>query len=479
MPGKHRNSAPRGCLSHRKGILAAVCCLLTLSHTTTAQLPIARINTTQEVSRDFHECQFTLDDTLSLRADIRLRGETAMSRQKKSFAIKLKDPHGEKCDTSLLGMRKDNYWILDAMAIDVARMRNRVSMDLWNDFSRKPYFSSGDNMARNGTDGKFVELYLDNEYWGLYCLSERIDRKQLRLKKFKEDTMKGTLYKSVSWSSLYSTDPDFYTIDNTQSRWHGWEISYPDVKADEPADWQPLADFIHWLSYSTTRQIADNIDSMIDTPVWQDYFLLMEFICAEDNICKNQYVYYYNVQEEDRKLGVAPWDMDHSWGRDWSGKITSKTHPGFNLSVTTNRVGYQLRKNENKLPYTYAERYAELRTTLFSADSLKNRFHRYFSLFNQTGAAQREVERWSGADDIQLDFAQEQEYINSWIDSRIAFFDQKYNYPNTDAIDHPQPSDTPHRQGIYNIHGQYVGEASSVNTLPSGIYLHNGRKFIK
>lgn len=39
-------------------------------------------------------------------------------------------------------MRSDNNWILDAMAVDRARMRNRVSTDLWLAFSTKPYHAA-------------------------------------------------------------------------------------------------------------------------------------------------------------------------------------------------------------------------------------------------------------------------------------------------------------------------------------------------
>lgn len=429
------------------------------------------------MSKEFTDCSFTLDDTVTLKADIKFRGASSQSKQKKSFAIKLKNIDGEKCDSSLLGMRKDNYWILDAMAIDVARMRNRVSMDLWNDFSRASYIKKKEPNARNGTQGRFVELYLNDVYWGIYCLSERLDRKQLKLKKVDENGVKGILYKSRSWSTLYSDNPGYYVFNNNIDQWNGWEISYPNINDNEPIDWQPLADIIHWLSYSTTQEIVEELSSKIDLPVWQDYFLMMEFICAEDNICKNQYVYFYNARKEDRMLGVAPWDMDHSWGRDYIGRITSKTKANFNLITNYNRIGKLLEEHEVLLEKMYAERYAELRATFFNADSLKNHFNRYFNLFHQSGAAQREIERWSGTDGIDLDFKKEQQYINDWIDERIVFMDRKYQYLVTHIEE--QHSNEQHNQVIYNIHGQIVGKSNVLNTLPQGFYILNGKKYIK
>lgn len=442
-----------------------------------AQLPMVKINTDNALSQEFTDCSFTLDDTISLKADIRFRGASALSKQKKSFAVKLKYQDGEKCDTSLLGMRKDNYWILDAMAIDVARMRNRVSMDLWNDFSRASYINKNESDACNGTRGRFVELYLNDVYWGIYCLSERLDRKQLKLKKVDENGVKGILYKSKSWSTLYSKDSNYYVFNNDNDQWNGWEVSYPDIKDNEPIDWQPLADVIHWLSYSSSQEIAEGLNSKIDIPVWQDYFLLMEFICAGDNICKNQYVYFYNVRKEDRMLGVAPWDMDHSWGRDYAGKITSKTNAHYNLLTNYNRIGKLLEEHESLLENTYADRYAQLRIAFFTAESLKNRFEKYFKLFRQSGAAQREIERWNATDGIELDFEKEQQYINDWIEERICYMDNKYNYSYSHiAVPH---SNELHNQLIYNIQGQVIGKKNVFNTLSPGLYILNGKKYAK
>lgn len=464
------------CVSRNKTIIVAVYVFILMFNvfTAKAQLPIVRINTTNQLSENFCDCHFSLDDKISLYADIRFRGASSMLQQKKSFAIKLKAPSGEKCDTSLLGMRKDNYWILDAMAIDLARMRNRISMDLWNDFSREPYIIQKEENSRNGTDGKFVELYLNDEYWGVYCLSERLDRKQLKLKKFNENTVKGILYKSVSWSTLSSTDKNYYNYDNKRNTWNGWEISYPNLD-DEPIDWQPLADIIQWFSYSDIFEIKEHLTSKIDAPVWQDYFLLVEFICAKDNICKNQYVYFYNVTKEDRKLGIAPWDMDLSWGRDYQGMKIYNTIANYDMVTTSNKVSKMLYDNEELLEKSFKDRYAELRTTFFDSENLKNRFRTYFTLFAESGAAERERERWSGVDGIDLDFEAEQNYIFKWIDNRLSYLDKKYNY-NAASTSIPKQLIDNHVDNIYDANGRYI---RNFRSDAQTIYIKSGKKYIK
>ena len=78
------------------------------------------------------------DDTLQLvtyNCKLRIRGNTAAKFDKKSFAIKLVDDDGNDLDANLFDIREENSWILDAMAIDRIRMRNRVCFDVWNEMS--------------------------------------------------------------------------------------------------------------------------------------------------------------------------------------------------------------------------------------------------------------------------------------------------------------------------------------------------------
>ena len=137
------------------------------------------------------------------RCKVRYRGSSALAYAKKSFSVKLVDEAGEKLDANLFGIRSDNSWILDAMAIDRIRMRNRICFDIWNSINRTPYPTSFG--GRNGTEGRFVELFINGQYHGLYCLTDKIDRKLLGLKKAKvsaegEVRVRGILYKGVSWN---------------------------------------------------------------------------------------------------------------------------------------------------------------------------------------------------------------------------------------------------------------------------------------
>ena len=132
---------------------------------------------------DFH--RRTDPSSLTVRYDCkyRIRGGFTTKMAKKSFAVKLFDENGGDLEVNVLGIRAENSWILNAMSIDRTRMRDRVCFDVWNEMSHTPYDTKYDN--RNGSEGVFVEVFINGEYHGLYCMTDKINRKLLGLKKAK------------------------------------------------------------------------------------------------------------------------------------------------------------------------------------------------------------------------------------------------------------------------------------------------------
>jgi len=362
-------------------------------------------------------------DTLSLPIEIRHRGTSSTRYQKKSYAVKLYDENGQKKDTSLFGMRSDNYWILDAMAPDKARMRNRVAMDLWLDFSAKPYYQSKESKLCNGYKGKFVEVYVNEAYEGLYCLMERVDRKQLKLKKSKNDTINGVLYKSVNWKGSFFGPLTPY--DNNSPTWMRYEYKYPDIE-DKLITWTPLYETMDFVNTASAEDFINEAPFRYDIPVFLDYYLFTALLSARDNCGKNLYLSFYNINQNS-KLLVTPWDIDHSFGRQYDG---SEEEPDQTFRFSA-KIYERL---QTEMPGYYEqllERYASLRQSFFSLDALKQRFSDYFLLFTATGAAERETERWSGVDDITLDFSAEEYYIPSWLEQRLAYTDSLFQYAET------------------------------------------------
>lgn len=401
-------------------------------------------------------------------AAFRYRGATAMSYSKKSYAIKLRDADGNSVDREFFGLRNDNNWILDAMAVDKACMRNRVSTDLWNDFATKPYHRrlGWETKAKSGTRGRFVEVFLNGQYHGIYCMTEKMDRKQLRLKKFvpatetSADTIHGTLFKSAQWSyevfmghqmdmkTFPMTTPRSYDNDARSETWASYEVKYPDWE-DEKIDWGPLWNAVNFVATSATADFENSVERYFDFPVLKDYYLFIELMLATDNHGKNMFFYNYDKEGKTYKniIGVAPWDLDGTWGRRWDGssRLTG-AEQNFDDFLWAEEHGnhtlfYRLQNSTYwNWEQLLAERYAELRGGAFQADKLIKRFTDYADLFSESGADSREATRWSGYhNNIHGDVA----YISTWINDRLAYLDTQYNY--TPVVDGVQtaPADEP------------------------------------
>ena len=215
------------------------------------------------------------------------------------------------------------------MAVDIARCRNRVSPDLWNDFSIAPYHKEFEPKMINGTRGEFVEVILNGNYHGIYCMTERVDRKQLKLKKFEEnpENIRGVLYKSAQWGYEVFMGFDQSTgrypgtqvreYNNLSETWGGWEMQYPDLEDVSVLDWYPLYRGVNLVASGSDVAFKSLLNKCFDMPLFRDYFIFIELLLAKDNYGKNMFMYCYN-KNSDLRLSLTPWDLDGTWGRNWN-----------------------------------------------------------------------------------------------------------------------------------------------------------------
>ena len=97
-------------------------------------------------------------DLAGMRARIRGRGNSTWLVEKKPYRIEMDR------ETPLLGMEKAKHWLLLANAYDATNLKNKLVFDLaerlFQDWS---------------PEGKFVDVYFNGEYRGLYLLAEKVE----------------------------------------------------------------------------------------------------------------------------------------------------------------------------------------------------------------------------------------------------------------------------------------------------------------
>ncbi|MCH5174291.1 MAG: CotH kinase family protein [Prevotellaceae bacterium] len=323
----------------------------------------------------------------------RYRGNTskAANYEKKSYAIKLFDENGKR-KIPLLGMRESDEWILDPMPCDYSRMRNIVSFKLWKDMDSK----------YPGIDGKFVEVFVNHEYMGIYCLTEKVDRQLLGLKKTKGGNIRGILYKCRN--NLYPSS--FFTYDITDDSLKGWWLKYPKNISTSLDIWTPLKRVMKFLSSDIIDDYKIMADSLIDISMVIDNYLLLELMSAYDNIGCNKYV-YWNDYEKDKKMKMIPWDMDRTWTR-----LCQEEKALYEDRMFQNSLYTRLLQDYPCFHDLLSERWRVLRGGIFSEDKLVDRFDSCLMVLEKSGAAKREEMIWSKVHEVEY---QPKRGIKDWI----------------------------------------------------------------
>ena len=351
-------------------------------------------------------------------------------KHKRNYHIKFVDSIGEKKNRRLLDMRKDNHWKLDAGQIDPLRIRNRVCSDLWLDMSRDPWFKALDSTAVNGSHGRVTEVILNGKYHGIYGLIEPVDRKQLGL--VKHDTVENVFHGQQWVSKLWA--PTYYLprYNNSSNMWNQNEVNYPEFEDVHPTDWSTLYnafDFARRVdAVDDWQTLSDSLDYYFDTPVLEDYFILLVTIQALDNETKNIYYSLYDKATGDKRLTVTPWDLDVSLGaKTLTGLTDAMVSPERELNWVTNLYLIDMFNHSEPHRQHIIDRYWQLRQTWLNTDNLVARFQAAVDELENSGAAAREEARWSHDSDINgqtLDISAEMNRVEQWIRRHMAYLDE-------------------------------------------------------
>ena len=374
---------------------------------------------------------------------IRPRGATSGSKAKKSFNIELiKD--GESQDVHLLGYRKDDDWILASEYTDYSRMRNRVLMDLWTAVDKLPY-ETDNKYQCNGTQGEFVEVFVNGGYYGLMCFTDKIDRKKLNLKKTKETTdttpevKRGLLWKAIwecgeTYLSSYTDKPanDSFLWPYIESKKsYGWEQKYPDDTISQ-AFFDPICDIIDYLKTGNTDFNANYTDKLYEQNVI-DFILFIQAFQLLDNQKKNYYLSVRNWDKEAKYLFTL-WDLDGSIGRYAGGDETGRD---IKQMAWGEKLGYHNLihrfKAKNIRPDDFAtkmnNRWQYLSTHQLSLQNVRAIMEKYANQFAISGAWERERARWlptyKNSKKIAATPQEEVEYMMSFLEDNYAIFDKE------------------------------------------------------
>lgn len=361
---------------------------------------------------------------------IELRGSSSQMFPKKSYGIETKSGSLVTTDFSLLGMPGENDWILYAPYTDKTMIRDVLTYTL------------DAKLGHWSPRCRFVELFLNGSYQGVYVLMEKIKRNKNRvdIAKLKdtdnsgEDLTGGYIVKidkttgsgGAGWYSTYS---------NISGKTY-YQYDYP--KADEITSLQKsyIQTYIRMMEnalYQENFKYPGNYHEFLNDSSFIDFMIINELAKNVDGYRLSSYLY----KGKNDVVNCGPiWDFNLAYGNDYFYEAYIPT--GFQYQANLGNDYWQnpfwwgklmkdpafVTKLKNRWATLRKKELSDERIT-FVVDSLTNVI---------AEAKERNYQKWTGVVGqwiwpnyyVGSTYADEVSWMKSWITQRLAFLDQQW-----------------------------------------------------
>lgn len=306
----------------------------------------------------------------TVRIGIRLRGNTSRRFPKQSYRLVILDEDGEKRNLSIAGLRSDDDWILNPMYTDTSKIREALAYELWDAMN-----SSGQRAASSRL--RYAEISLNGQYWGLYGVQERIDRKQVNA-----DKRSGVLYK-VSRLDIPAVQEVLSCEGDVCG---GIELEFAGAGVQDA--WEPAAGCMTIYHGEETE-----LPVKMDTANLIDYGLWMMFTQAHDCHFKNQFL-HAAYADGGYTLYKIPWDVNHTFGDVWENDAEDSNYNEYRIVDFMLDGVFETRFQQGDAAFDQAvrDRWQHLRKTVLTEENILTRAHAlYDPLYD---ALERDNQRW-------------------------------------------------------------------------------------
>ena len=351
------------------------------------------------------------DDFLNYSGTIGIetRGSSSQALPKKPYSVDtLEDDGEEDKGVKLLGMAKEDDWVLNSFAFDDSMMRDYIS------------YQMARQMGQYAANLRYCEVVLNGEYIGLYALSEKIKRDGDRVNIAKLKDSENSL-PEVSGGYLMQTDR--VSAENPAA-WYsnGAEYIHEKPNSDDITTIQSSyieAVFRGLDNNANNSSITSGYPSIIDIPSFVDYILMAEMASNVDAYALSTYYH----KDRGGKLRAGPvWDYNLTYGNDlfdFFGTNYDRSHTDvwqFAYSNTGSYFWGDLFNNSTFKCYL-AKRFDELTKAgqPLNLDYISSLIDSTIILISE--AVVRENEKWETIEDFNGEIAN----MKDWIQERISW----------------------------------------------------------
>lgn len=267
----------------------------------------------------FVKASFTAEN-FSGRCRIRGHGNSTWKTtftQKKPYLLKLDE------SLPLFGMAPGQKWILMANSCDRSMLRNfyaeYLAHEVWNRMKWSP-------------QSKFVTLFVNGKYLGLYGLTEKIDIAENRV----EFSGEGFLAEIDSHNGR--------PYDFKSSAGLNFHIRQPETSAENYARYEKKILEAEKALYSPEWKSAEGYRKFFDLDSLVDWYLLAEFSKNYDAKFYNSVFMTFDFDAQKIFMG-PPWDHDIAFGNTTKGATTISS--GFSDEIFPGRFAEFFHRDKN------------------------------------------------------------------------------------------------------------------------------------
>ncbi|MBQ2499544.1 MAG: CotH kinase family protein [Bacteroidales bacterium] len=238
------------------------------------------------------------------RIGIEIRGSSSQMLSKKPYGLEtLMDDDITNNNVSLLGMPKENDWILNSLAYDQTGMRDVISYEL------------SEKLGQYTTRRVYCEVMVNGDYKGLYVFMEKIKADDNRVNIDKDG---GYI---VQTDRAENGTPAAWTMPEYGNGWWGGDIAifvhhYPKYENITTAQNEYIKSVFFDLADKAGNHnisIENGFPSIIDVSTFVDFMIMGEF---SSNVDVYQLSTFFH-KDRKGKLRAGPiWDYNLAYGHD-------------------------------------------------------------------------------------------------------------------------------------------------------------------
>jgi len=246
------------------------------------------------------------------RIGIEIRGSSSQFLPKKSYGLTtLQADNVTNNNVEILGMPKENDWILNSFAFDPSMLRDALSYNLSRD------------IGTYSTRLVYCEVMVNGVYMGLYIIMEKIKIDSDRLNMVKLTTSDNSL-PAVTGGYITKADkntggdPIAWTMPSYSGPWAMVDYIHDQPKPENVTTQQHNYIYNYFTAFqqamtSGNSSLVNGYPSRIDIPSFIDFMIINEL---SSNADAYQYSTFFH-KDRGGKLRAGPiWDLNLTYGND-------------------------------------------------------------------------------------------------------------------------------------------------------------------